>query len=391
MYKEKKPPVRSRQVRKFYPGKVKNTVLAPIDSGLLGIVIFLTIFGTLAVFSAAAPEGLRLFNNPFYFTIKHLVFVAIGVFLFLFSARIDYRKWKEWSGPLAMTVIFLIAATLIPGLGKTEYGSSRWLTFLPIQPSELAKIACVVLGAKALSEAKTLFDDKVIVNFGLIAVMMVIIILQPNLSIFLLLGLTCVAMLLAGGMTPVPVITAIACALPLVAYKILSTPYQLKRVTGWLNPFEDPQGTGYNLIQSWYAIASGGLFGVGFGNSKQKLFWLPFGHTDFIFSVIAEELGFIGCVILIGFFIALVNKGFQISRRCPDPFGKLLAFGITFIISVQAFINMGVATGVLPVTGVTLPLISYGGTSVMVTMVMLGILLNISRKRIKRIIPDERK
>ncbi|MFA6988490.1 MAG: putative lipid II flippase FtsW [Candidatus Gastranaerophilaceae bacterium] len=390
MYTEKRSSARSQRIRKFYHGKVKNIVIAPVDSGLLGIIIFLTVFGTLAVFSAAAPEGLRLFNNPFYFTVKHLVFVAIGVLLLVFSSRIDYKKWKDWSGPLAAVVIFLIAATLIPGLGKTEYGSSRWLTFLPIQPSELAKIACVVLGSKALSEAKTLWNDKIILNFGLIAVMMLIIILQPNLSIFLLLGLTCVAMLLAGGMTPVPVITAIICTLPILAYKILSTPYQLKRVTGWLNPFEDPQGTGYNLIQSWYAIASGGLFGVGFGNSKQKLFWLPFGHTDFIFSVIAEELGFIGCVILIGFFIALVNKGFQISRRCPDSFGKLLAFGITFIIAVQAFINMGVATGVLPVTGVTLPLISYGGTSVMVTMVMLGILLNISRKRIKRIMPNER-
>jgi cell division protein FtsW len=198
-------------------------------------------------------------------------------------------------------------------------------------------------------------------------------------------------MLIAGGMTPVPVISAVVCALPLLAYKILSTPYQLKRITGWLNPFEDPQGTGYNLIQSWYAIASGGLFGAGFGNSKQKLFWLPFGHTDFIFSVIAEELGFIGSLILIGFFIALVNKGFKISRSCPDAFGRLLAFGITLIIGIQAFINMGVATGVLPVTGQTLPLISYGGTSVMVTMIMLGILLNISRKRIKRIMPNEKK
>jgi cell division protein FtsW len=366
-------------------------MLAPVDSGLLGIIVFLTAFGTLAIFSAAAPEGLRLFNDPFHFALKHLVFVVIGSVLLMVTARIDYRKWKEWAFPLAIGVILLIGATLVPGLGKTEYGSSRWLSFLPIQPSELAKIACVILGAKALSEAKHLLDERVMINFGLIGFMTLLILLQPSLSISILLVMTCVGMLIAGGMTPMPVIGIVVCALPLLAFKILSTPYQLKRVTGWLNPFEDPQGTGYNLIQSWYAIASGGFLGAGFGNSKQKLFWLPFGHTDFIFAVIAEELGFIGCVILIGFFIAFINKGFQISRRCPDPFGRLLAFGITFIIGVQAFINMGVATGVLPVTGQTLPLISYGGTSVMVTMILLGILLNISRKRIKRIVPDERK
>jgi cell division protein FtsW len=159
----------------------------------------------------------------------------------------------------------------------------------------------------------------------------------------------------------------------------------MKRVTGWLHPWADPQGTGYNLIQSWYAIASGGIFGVGFGNSKQKLFWLPFRHTDFIFAVIAEELGMIGCIVLIGLFLALFHRGFLVANRCEDQFGRLVAFGLTFSLGIQTFINIAVATGVMPVTGVTLPLISYGGSSVVVTMTILGILLNISRKRIRKI------
>jgi cell division protein FtsW len=165
--------------------------------------------------------------------------------------------------------------------------------------------------------------------------------------------------------------------------------YQLKRIMGWLDPWSDPQGIGYNIIQSLYAIGSGGLFGVGYGMSRQKLFWLPFGYTDFIFAVISEELGLIGCIILIGLFTAFIYRGFFIASKCANHFGKLVAFGITFVIGFQAFTNMAVATGVFPVTGVTLPLISHGGTSVVITMAMLGILLNISRKRIKKVQPNE--
>lgn len=379
---------RTPRARRYINENRKSVILSSIDSSLLITISFLAVFGIMAVFSAGAPEGIKHHDNALYYSLKHIVYMVGGVIALLFTSKIDYKKWKEWSIPVAIVVTFLILATLIPGLGRTSYGASRWLTFLPIQPSELAKLACVVLVASALSDAKTLFDKKLLINVGIIGLIMLIIIAQPNLSIFLLLGLTTAAMLLAGGVNSALIWGSVVAAIPFVAYKILNTPYQLKRITGWLNPLADAQVTGYNLIQSWYAIASGGFFGVGFGASKQKLFWLPFGHTDFIFSIIAEEFGFVGCLVLIGLFIALIGRGFRISNKCSDSFGKLLAFGITFIIGVQAFINMGVATGVLPVTGVTLPLISYGGTSILVTMMMLGILLNISRKRIKRIDTD---
>ncbi|MDD3594712.1 MAG: putative lipid II flippase FtsW [Candidatus Gastranaerophilales bacterium] len=357
----------------------------PVDANLLIIVIILSIFGTVAVFSAGAPEGADYYQNPLYYPIKHLIFGVIGFIFMAIAALIDYKKWKKWAIPISVVIILLIVATLIPGLGKTTYGSSRWLTFLPVQPSEFGKFACVILAASALSQVKSLFDEKMLVNFGLIVFMMGVIFIQPNLSIFLLLAGTCVAMALAAGMSYRMLLLFGACSLPVLLMKIKGTTYQMNRIQGWLDPFSDPQGIGYNLIQSWYAISSGGLLGVGLGNSKQKLYWLPFGHTDFIFAVIAEELGFLGSVCLIILFVLFIKRGFKISARCEDKFGKLLGFGITFIIGAQAFINMCVATGVFPVTGVTLPLISYGGSSFMITTFMIGILLNISRKRTERV------
>lgn len=365
--------------------KRSNIILAPPDSMLVAIIIGLVVFGSMAIFSAGAPEGLEFYHNPAYYVIKHLIFVAIGTFILIKASRFDYRYWKELAIPFSMITIILIAATYVPGLGKTSYGASRWLVFLPVQPSEFAKIASIFLVASALIDAKSLLDKKVIKHLFLILITVGLIFKQPNLSISMIISYVTAAMLLVAGISHILIGGAAIAVAPFIYSHILNTPYQLKRITGWLNPWGDPQGTGYNLIQSLYAIGSGGLMGVGFGNSKQKLFWLPFRHTDFIFAVIAEEFGLLGCALLIGTFLALIHRGFLIASRCPDTFGKLVAFGITFSIGLQAFINIGVAEGVLPVTGVTLPLISYGGSSVVVTMFMLGILMNISRKRVKKL------
>lgn len=359
--------------------KIKLPKLPSVNKDLLIVVLTLSLFGIVAIFSASAPEGVDHYENPLYYPLNHLKFAVAGFFLMFLTSKIHYKNWKRWIIPISIVTISLIAATLIPGLGKTNYGSSRWLTFLPIQPSEFGKFACVLLMSTALYKAKNVIDKNVLKHFGLILLMMIIILLQPNLSIFILLGVTCFAILVAAGMN-LKIFTILASiAIPVVITIILNTPYQLKRVLGWLDPFSDPQGIGYNIIQSWYAISSGGLLGTGIGNSKQKLYYLPFGHTDFIFSVIGEELGFIGITVLVILFLFFIHLGFKIAARCQDQFGKLLAFGITFIIGFQAFINMCVASGVFPVTGVTLPLISYGGSSFIVTTAMIGILLNISR------------
>ena len=236
--------------------------------------------------------------------------------------------------------------------------------------------------ATALSQLKNKWG--LVGKFSLVVLVMIgLIFKQPNLSISLLLGSTWLSMLFIGGLA-LPCFTI---GLPLgfifVWIQIQNTPYQLKRIVGWLDPWKDPQDVGYNIIQSYYAIASGGFFGRGFGNSIQKLYFLPFEHTDFILAVVAEEMGFVGACLVLGLYAWLAVRGFYIAMQCQNAFGQLLAFGLTWVIIIQAVINICVATGLFPVTGVTLPLVSYGGTSVLVTLGMIGILMNISQQTAK--------
>lgn len=379
---------------KIYETKTpKNVELVGSPDTMLVIVIAcLVIFGIMAIFSAGAPEGAEIYHNPVYFPVKHIIAVIIGFLLLVATSKINYKIWRTWTMPIAMVVTLLTAATLIPGIGRTDYGSSRWLMGLPIQPSEFAKIATILLVASAITNSKSLFSRKMLEHLLIVGVMIVIVLKQPNLSIAVILTLITVSLLLVGGASFRLIggfgLSAVSLLLVFGIENIMHG-YQMKRLTGWLDPWSDPQGIGYNIIQSLYAIGSGGLFGAGYGMSRQKLFWLPFCYTDFIFAVICEEFGFIGALLLIGLFLAFIYRGFFIANRCTNHFGKLLAFGITFSIAVQAFINIAVATGVFPVTGVTLPLISHGGTSIVITMGMLGILLNISKKRIKKILPTE--
>lgn len=364
-------------------------IIGPPDGKLFAIIISLAVFGLMFIFSAGAPEGIEFYNFPAYYAVRHIGFLAVGFVMMALLTNYDYRKYKKYIVPFSVITIALIAATYVPGLGKTSYGASRWLVGVPIQPSELAKIAAIFLISSALSKSKTLFSPVMMKHLLLIGIMIGLILKQPNLSIALIITFITASTMLVGGVSSVLIGTGAIFAIPLVFIYIQHNEYQLKRIKGWLDPWADPQGIGYNLIQSQYAIGSGGLWGVGFGHSKQKLFWLPFRHTDFIFAVVAEELGFLGCLVLIGLFLAFIHRGFTIASNCEDRFGKLVATGITFSIGIQAFINIGVATGVLPVTGVTLPLISYGGSSTLVTLMMMGILLNISKKRIKKIQPKE--
>lgn len=372
--------------------KESGEILGSPDKMLLIIIISLVIFGIMAIFSAGAPEGSQVYHNPFYFPIKHVVAVIIGIILMLITNNINYKIWKPLTMPVAITVTLLTAATLIPGIGRTDYGSSRWLMGLPIQPSEFTKMATIILVSSAITNSKNIFSRKMFEHLLFVGVMIIIVLKQPNLSIAVILTLITISLLLVGGTSFRLIggfgLSALSLLLVFGIDNIMHG-YQMKRITGWLDPWSDPQGIGYNIIQSLYAIGSGGFMGVGYGMSRQKLFWLPFCYTDFIFAVICEEFGFVGAVLLIGLFLAFIYRGFYIANKCTNHFGKLLAFGITFSIAIQAFINIAVATGVFPVTGVTLPLISHGGTSIVITLGMLGILLNISRNRIKKINPNE--
>ncbi len=372
--------------RKHISSGHDSTIISPPDATLIMVVSFLVVIGIMAIFSAGAPKCIMQGENPASFAIKQfisLIFAAIGMIFFM---KYDYKRLAGWAVPFAWFVIIMLALVDFTPLGVMVNGAKRWMMLGPIQfqPSEMTKPAIIMLLASAFYKDATIFNDYKIMRYYLpILVMVFLVFKQPNLSMVILLGLVSLIMYLISGGSFKMILMMGASAF--VGLMFLIKPYQLSRLKIWLNPEIDPYGAGYNIIQSLLAFAAGGLWGVGFGNSKQKLAWLPEGHTDFIFAVIGEELGFIGCLLVIGLFWTFMHRGLIISSRCNNMYGKLLAAGISFSIGVQAFINMSVSSSFLPTTGVPLPFISYGGTSLFVSLCMVGVLLNISRKRIRKI------
>lgn len=388
-YREYKSPKRQRRERKERNNS--GVILSPPDKTLMIVVAFLVIIGFLAIFSATAPKCLREGADLATFLIKQMIYAGVGFMAMGFFAHFDYKKLERYNKNFMWTVIVLLFILQFTPLGVTINGAKRWINlgFMQLQPSELAKpLFCMLIA--------TMFKDKIDLNTVLknmtstiipMAVILLLILKQPNLSMAIILCMTTLVLYIAGRGPWLPIYTGtgiMGLAILTMLPKLLHG-YQMDRITVWLNPGSDALGKGYNIIQSLIAFASGGLSGAGYGGSIQKLAYLPECHTDFIFAIIAEEFGFLGCFFIIGLFVALVHRGLRISKRCPDMYGKLLAIGITFIFGFQAFLNMSVASSLLPVTGVTLPFISYGGTSIIVSLAMVGILLNISKQRIKRI------
>lgn len=374
--------------QKNKPHTRTNTVYTetPPDNLLVITVVFLVVFGMMAVFSASAPKAIGYGENPLSFLVRQLIWLVGGVFGALFFSKFDYKKLKPFAGMLALFVLVTLLFVQFSPLGVTVNEARRWLVIGPIQfqPSEMAKPALVLYFATLFSKDCTIFDNRKYPFYFIFAAMLALIYLQPNLSMIILLLMTSLAMYyVAGGSTKI-----ISWLFGIGALGVITTirGYQLQRIKIWWNPFQDALGAGYNIIQSMVAFSSGGFFGVGFGNSKQKLSWLPEGHTDFIFAIIGEEFGFLGCLFLVILFGIFLHRGFYISKKCPDMFGKLLAVGITFSICFQAFTNMSVASSFVPATGIPLPFISYGGSSLFVSLCMIGVLLNISKKRVQRTI-----
>ena len=287
-------------------------------------------------------------------------------------------------------LVLLLLVQFTP-LGLTVNEAKRWLVIGPIQfqPSELAKPAVILMFASLFAQNSQLVDDKKLPAYIIFGASLLLIYKQPNLSMIMLLIFTfAVLYYMAGGSLKKLVISGLSAA-AVIAFTIRD--YQKQRFLVWLDPNKDPLNAGYNIIQSLVAFVEGGFFGVGFGNSKQKLSWLPEGHTDFIFAVIAEEFGFLGCFFIIMLFAMFLHRSFIIASRSPDMFGKLLATGIAFSVGFQAFMNMSVASSFIPATGIPLPFISYGGSSLFVSLCMFGVLLNISKKRVQRIRPYAKK
>ena len=393
-YREYRSPQRQsrerRESRKHNYNKSGVIISAP-DRQLLVIVAFLVVLGLLAIFSATAPkcqrEGVLLITMAF----KQGIYAVVGFVAMLFFSRFDYKRLEKYNTKFMWTVIFLLLILQFTPLGVVINGAKRWINlgFMQLQPSELAKpLFCMLLA--------TMFKDKIsmetLKNFASKYIWQMVFILgliykQPNLSmVLILLATTGILYLIAmGPLLPVYCMLGVGGVGALSFLPKLLRGYQMDRITIWLNPGSDALGKGYNIIQSLIAFATGGIMGSGYGGSIQKLAYLPECHTDFIFAIIAEEFGLLGCLFVIGLFAALVLRGMWVAKRCPDMYGKLLAAGITFIFGLQALFNMSVASSLMPVTGVTLPFISYGGTSIIVSLAMIGILLNISRQRIKRL------
>ncbi len=376
-----------------------DVVLSSADRTLMVVVAFLVVIGLMAIFSAGAPKAMDLGQNPASFALKQFAYLVVGFFGLKYFMKLDYKKLRDWAVPFAWFVIIMLALVDFTPLGVIVNGARRWIILGPIQfqPSEMTKLAVILLLANAFHRDGNLFDTTKWTRYFIpILIMVFLVFKQPNLSMVVLLFLTsCVMYLSIAGSIKymiaagLALIGTIAGGFMMFGHKLLHG-YQMQRIQIWLNPNSDPYGAGYNIIQSLLAFAAGGFWGVGYGNSKQKLAWLPEGHTDFIFAVIAEELGFLGCFLIIGLFWTFIHRGIIIASRANDMYGKLLAVGITLSIGLQAFINMSVSSSLIPATGVPLPFISYGGTSLVVSLCMVGILLNISKKRIKRIKNYER-
>ena len=355
-----------------------------VDLLLLVSVILISLFGLVMIYSASYVWAEYKFNNPFKFVINQGIFFVVGIFLMLIVSRINYDKYYDRSNFLLICCLVLLVLVLIPGVGSVRNGSRSWFGIgsFGIQPSEFTKLALIIFVSKYLVNNERMISD---IKRGVIPILCVLflvfglIMLQPDFGTGMIIVMSIIGLLFVGGVDFKFFLKIGVVGIFGIVGLIIAAPYRLKRILSFLNPWEDPLGSGFQIIQSLYAIGPGGLFGYGFLNSRQKHFYLPEPQTDFIFSIISEEFGFVGILIVSILFLIIIYSGFKISTRSNDLFGKYLSFGITFQLAFQAILNLMVVVGLIPVTGVTLPFLSYGGSSLLITLCSIGILLNISR------------
>lgn len=355
----------------------------PPDFTLFLTVLILLSIGVVMVFSASQYAALVRYNDAFYFFKRQFIYAGLGLVGMFFFLNFDYRNFRHLAIPLLCLSFLFLVLVLLPGVGFTSHGAQRWINLGPVtfQPSEVVKFGIVVFTAFGLSQLQpgVRHFREIIPFLGVAGLAAVLILLQPDLGTAVALTGTVFIMLFCAGTSPAALSVVGMGGLAAVGVAICLEPYRLQRFLAFLDPWKDPQGSGFHIIQSLYAIGSGGLFGMGLGQGKQKFLYLPEQHTDFIFAVISEELGFIGATLVIALFIVFIWRGLRIALYAPDTFASLLATGITAGVGLQALINIGVVTGTLPVTGIPLPFISSGGTALVFTLAAVGVLLNISR------------
>lgn len=355
-----------------------------IDFLLVFCVLFLVGFGILMVYSASFYQAELTYSNKFFFMKKQIIGAFIGLAGMIAMYFVNYEKLKKLKWVSIVLSAVLLILVFIPHIGVRVYGAKRWINlgFFTLQPSEIAKFGFVLFAASSLAKAnREVKSFKGILPTILAGCLMcLLIILEPNMSITICVGVTMISMLFVGGASLKHFLLMLIPIVLLVPVLIIIEPYRLRRLIAFLDPFASAGSEGFQLVQSLYGISSGGLFGVGLFNSRQKYLFLPFSESDFIFSIIAEEFGLVGCFVIMAIFLVIVIRGMKISLNAPTRFGTYLASGIVSVIAVQMLVNIAVVSGSIPPTGVPLPFISAGSTSLVVFMSAIGILLNIDKQ-----------
>lgn len=355
-----------------------------IDFLLVFCVLFLVGFGILMVYSASFYQAELTYSNKYFFMKKQIIGAFIGLAGMIAMYFVDYEKLKKLKWVSIVLSAVLLVLVFIPHIGVRVYGAKRWINlgFFTLQPSEIAKFGFVLFAASSLAKAnREVKSFKGILPTILAGCLMcLLIIMEPNMSITICVGVTMISMLFVGGASLKHFLLMLIPIILLVPVLIIIEPYRLRRLIAFLDPFASAGSEGFQLVQSLYGISSGGLFGVGLFNSRQKYLFLPFSESDFIFSIIAEEFGLVGCFVIMAIFLVIVIRGMKISLNAPTRFGTYLASGIVSVIAVQMLVNIAVVSGSIPPTGVPLPFISAGSTSLVVFMSAIGILLNIDKQ-----------
>lgn len=354
-----------------------------VSGVLIAVVTLLTLLGVLMIFSTSGPQSEKLFGHQHYFIIRHVIWVLLGVVAAVIAARVDYHVWSRLAWPLLILTAVLLVAVYLPGIGVTKKGSSRWIGLggITFQPSELAKFAVINFLAawySARRRTKKQWIYTLLIPGALLTSVLALILFESDFGATMLIGVTGGAMMFVGGAPMLLLIPFGALAVAGVGVLMAHNPERMSRIVAFLHPEEHAQGEGYQLLNALYAFVAGGPFGVGLGRSLQKQLYLPEAHTDFIFAIIGEELGVIASLGVLLLFVIFLVCGMRISGRAADTGGRLMAFGITLLLSVQAAVNVAVVTGCMPTKGLPLPFISFGGSSLVVTLFMVGVLLNIA-------------
>ncbi len=361
---------------------------ARYDFTILIVAVVLCAFGLVMIFSASFYYAQQNYGDGLFYVRKQLIGFAVGIPLMIIAANFDYKRLEKFKFIAMVGSIVLLGLVLIPGVGQYLNGARRWFNIFgtSVQPSEIAKFAMIIYLSSFIAHKQQRiksFTQGTIPMLLVIGIVCGLILIQPNFSVVVLLALLGFTMMLVGGGNLVQLGLLAGSGIGVGSYLLSLEDYRAARLAIFQNPFADPQGDGYQLVQSLYALGSGGIFGTGLGSSRQKYLFLTYSESDFIFSIIAEELGIVGAVALLGVYFILIFRGIRVAMHCPDLFGSMMATGITAIIALQVLINVAVVTVSIPPTGVPLPFVSAGSSSLVIMLAAVGVLLNISRSSVK--------